>query len=71
MSRHLLVRIEVYSETTMALFDSGATPNVMSHKLVKKLYIRMQPTNRSIKVENCASEECMSTLNEVPISMGS
>ena len=56
MSRHLLVRIQVYSESTMSLFDSGAIRNVMSHKMVKKLHLRMQPTNRSIKVANCASE---------------
>ncbi len=46
MSRHLLVRVEVYSESTMALFDSGAIANIMSHKIVKKLHLRMQPMNR-------------------------
>ena len=56
MSRHILVRLQVYSESTMALFDSEATPNVMSLKMVKKLHLRMQPTNLSIKVANCASE---------------
>ncbi len=70
MSLHLLVRIHVYSKSTMALFDSGAIPNVMSHKMVKKLHIRMQITNRSSKVANCASEKCVGTLNEVPVSMG-
>ncbi len=71
MSRNLLVRVQVYSESMMALFDPGAIPNVMSHKTVKKLHLRMQPTNRSIKVANCASEKCVGILNEVPISMES
>ena len=48
MSRHLLVRGQIYSKSTMALFDSGAIPNIMSHKMVKKLHLRMQPTKRSI-----------------------
>ena len=30
----------------------------------------MQPTNHSIKVANCASEKCVGTLKEIPISMG-
>ncbi len=60
----------MYSESTMALYDSGAITNVMSHKMVKKLHLRMQPINRSIKVANCASEKCVGTLNEVPVSMG-
>ena len=54
----------------MALFDSGAIPNVMSHKMVRKLHLCMKPTNRTIKVANCASEKCVGTLNEVTISMG-
>ncbi len=70
MSRHLLVRVLVYSESMMALFDSGAIPNVMSHKMANKIYLRRQPTNRCIKVANCASEKCVGTLNEVLISMG-
>ena len=70
MSRHLLVRLQVYSESTMALFGSGAIPNVTSHKMVKKLHLRMQSTNRSVKVANCASYRCVGTLNEVPISVG-
>ena len=70
MSRHFLFRVQVYSESTMALFDSRATTNVMSHKIVKRLHLRRQPTNRSIKVANCASEKCVSRLNEVPTSMG-
>ncbi len=57
MSRHLLVRVQVYSEPTMALLDSGAIPNFMSRKVVKKQHFRMQSTNRSIKVANCASEK--------------
>ncbi len=59
-----------YSKSTMELFDSGAIPNVMSHKMVKKIHLRMESTNRSIKVATCASEKCVGTLNEVPISMG-
>ncbi len=70
MSRHLLFRVEVYSESTMALFDSGAIPNVISRKMVKKIQFRIQPTNRSFKVANCASEKCVGTSNEVPISLG-
>ena len=69
MSQHSLVRVEVYSESTMALFDSGAIPNVMSHKMMKKLHLRMQTTNRSIKVANSASEKCVGTLNAVLISL--
>ncbi len=56
MSQHLLVGVQMYSESTMALFNSGAIPNVMSHKMVKKLHLCMQLTNRSIKAANCASE---------------
>ena len=70
MSRHLLVRVQEYSESTMTFFDSGAISNFMKHKMVKKLHLRMQPTIRSIKVANCASEKCVARLNEVPISMG-
>ena len=60
----------MYYESKMDLFDSGAIPNVMKHKIVRKLHLRMKPTNRAIKVANCASEKCMGTLDEVPISMG-
>ena len=70
MSRHLLVRVQVYSESTMALFDSGAIPNVISQKMVKNLHLRIVPTDRSMKVANCASEKCVDTLNEMSISMG-
>ncbi len=70
MSRHLLVRVEVYYDSTMALFDSGAMPNVMLHKMVRKLHLRMKPTNRTIKVANYASEKCVGTLDEVTISVG-
>ncbi len=56
MSQNLLVRVQVCSESRMALFDSDAIPNVMSHKMVKKLQLRMQPTNSSMKVANCASK---------------
>ncbi len=70
MSRHLLARIEVYSESPMALFDSEDVPNVMLHKIVRKLHLRMKPTNRKIKVANCASNKCVVTLNEVQIPMG-
>ncbi len=48
ISRHLLVRVQVYSKYTTALFESGTIPNVMSHKMVKKLHLRVQSTNRSI-----------------------
>ncbi len=56
LSRQLLVRVEVYSEPTMALFDSRAIPNDVSHKMVKRLRLRMKPIIRAIKVANCASE---------------
>ncbi len=69
MYRHLLVRVEVYSESSMGFFESGAKPNVTSHKMVKELQLCMQYTNRSIKVANCASEKCVGSLNEVPISV--
>ena len=70
ISRHLLVRAEVCSECTMAFFDSVTIPNVMSHKMVKKLKLRTQPTNRSAEVANCASEKRVVTLSEVPVSLG-
>ncbi len=70
MPRDLLLRVLVYSESTIALFDLGDKPNVMSHEMVKKLHLRTEPAKRSIKVANCASEKCEGTLNEVPISMG-
>ncbi len=53
MSRHLLVRVEVYSEATIALFDSGALPKVMSYNMMRRLHLLLQQTNRSIKVANC------------------
>ncbi len=70
MSRRLISRVQVYFESTMVLFDSCAITNVMSHMMVKKLHLRMQPTNQSIKVANCATEKCLGTLNEVPIGLG-
>ena len=42
-------------EYTLALFDSGAILNFISHKMAKKLHFGMQYTNRSIKVANLAS----------------
>ncbi len=54
----------------MALIDPGAILNVMSHKMVKKFHLRMMPTNRFIKVANCASEKYVGTLTEVPVSVG-
>ncbi len=57
MPRLLLVRVETYSESTMAFFDSGDILNVMYHTMVKKSHLRMQPTKRSIKVANSASEK--------------
>ena len=70
MSRHLLVRVEVYSEDTLALFDSGAIPNVMSKNMVEKLDVRMTPTRRGIKAANGDSEVCLGALTDVPVSMG-
>ncbi len=70
ISRHLLVRVEVCSESTMAFFESGAVLNVTSREMVKKSHLCTQPTNRSIKVANCASERWVGELNEVLMSMG-
>ncbi len=64
MCRHLLVRVGVYFESTMALLGSDAIPNVMAHKLLKKLHLSMQSTNRSTNVANCASEKCVGKLNK-------
>ncbi len=44
MSRHCLVGVELYSESTSALIDSGTIPKVMSHKMVKQL--RAPKSNR-------------------------
>ncbi len=41
MSPHVLVRVDVHSESKMALFDSDAVPNVMLNMMVKKLHFRM------------------------------
>ncbi len=70
MSRHLLVGLQLYSESTTGLSKSGAMPKVISHTTVKKLHLHMQTSNRLIKVANCALEKCMGTLNEVPLGMG-
>ncbi len=53
----------------MTLFGSDATPNLTSHKMVKKLHLCMQPTNRYIKVANCALEKSVGKLKETPISI--
>ncbi len=58
--RNLLLRLEVYDESSMDLFDSDAKPNLMSHKMVHKLQLFMKSTNRTIK---------LSTLNHEPVSM--
>ena len=67
MSRHLLVRVRVYSESELALFGSGPIPNVMYRKMADKLHIRMMPTTGPIKVANCAFETCIGHLQDVPI----
>ncbi len=69
MSQNLLVQAQVHSKSTLVLFDLGAIPNVVPHKMVKKLHLHMQYTNRSIKYANCASEKSVGTLNVVQISM--
>ena len=51
-------------------FYSGAIPNVMFRKMVDKLHVRIMPTNRRIKVANCAFEKCVGHLGDVPIQMG-
>ena len=65
MYSHLLLRLRVYSELTLALFDSGAVTNVISRKVVDKLHIRMVPTTRRIKVANCAFQKCLSHLRDL------
>ena len=70
MSKHLLVRVRVYSESTLAPFDSRAIPNMMSRKMVNKWNIRMMLTTRRIKVTNSAFEKCLGQLRDVPIQMG-
>ena len=57
LSRHLLLKVEVYPEPTMGLFDTGAIPNILPHDLVKKLRLRMKPNNRTIKDANRSSEK--------------
>ncbi len=57
MSRHLLVQVEINSESMMVLFDSDAISHVMSHKMMLKSYLRMKPTSNSTKVASCASEK--------------
>ena len=69
MSRKLLLRAEVYSESSMALFDLVAILNGMSHKMVKKLHLSVRTSYRTIKVANCASEKGLGSLNYLPISM--
>ena len=65
MSRHLLVRVEVYSEATMALFDSGALPKVDEETTPPFA------TNELV-YQSCelCSEKFVGTLNEVPTSSG-
>ena len=70
MSRYRLVWVEVYSEFSIELLDSGAVPKFMYQKMLKKPHFSMQPTNCSIKAENSASERCVGTLNEVLVSLG-
>ena len=70
VSRDLLFRFWVYSESTLPLFDSGTIPNVMSRRMVGKLHIRMMPTIRRIKVANCVFEKYICHLRDITIQMG-
>ena len=54
-SRHQVVELAVYSEAVYGLLDSGATPNVMSVKLAKKLKLELSPTERRIIVADGTS----------------
>ncbi len=62
--------LEVYSECAMALFNSGAIPNVMSHKMVNKQILRMQSTIPIYQSCELCFGKMYGTLNGVPISMG-
>ena len=70
MSKHLLLRVKVYSEDILSLFNSGAMPKLMSKGMVNRLNIRIAPTRRRFKVANGDSEPCLGALTDVPVSMG-
>lgn len=50
--RHMVVRLNAYSEPVYALLDSGAIRNVISARLVEKLNLKVTPTERRIIVAN-------------------
>lgn len=70
MSRYLLVRVNIHAESSLDLFDSGSVPNVMSWRMADRLNLRTMPTKRGIKVDNCSSERCVESLENVPVKMG-
>ena len=52
------MRLEVYSESTITLSNSNAIPNVIPHKMVKKLHLPMMLTNRFSKIWELCPEKC-------------
>ena len=70
-NRRQVVELAVYSEAVYGLLDSGATPNVMSVKLVKKLKLELSPTERRIIVADRTSGNCAGSISGIPVSFGS
>ena len=68
--RHQVVRIQVYSEDTHALLDSGAIPNIISAQMVEKINLELKPTQRSIKVSNGSTERWSGIAKIVPVRFG-
>ena len=64
MSRHLLVQVRVYLESTLSLFDFEAISSVISRKTIGNLHIRR------IKVANCALDKCACHQRDITIHMG-
>ena len=60
------VRVQAYSEDTLALLDSGAISNVMSISMVEILNLKLKPTQRSIKVANETTGVCSGVSEQVP-----
>ena len=61
----------VYSEAVYSLLDSGAIPNVMSYKLVRKLRLELSRTERRIIVAVGTSGSCAGSISGIPVSFGS
>ncbi len=67
MSRLVMVRVKVYSEDTLALFESVVIPNDMSVGMFHKLNVRTTPKRRRIKVAKFDLEPCLRALTRVPV----